>query len=148
MVKFLSCLRTQRTAFACILLAGLAGSALPASAQSTVAEETRQRLGKEYQLVQLVAGGGQVPIPEQTPITLKLVSETVFGGKASVNVYFAGFDLDDQGHIFWQKPGFASTLMAGPPELMQWEQSYFAVMASTVRTSARRRQEASLRPLI
>ena len=130
MINFVSCLGRQRTALACILLIGLAVAVLPVSAQST-AEETRQRRGEEYRLVQMVVGGDEVPLPEQPTITLKLVSETVLGGKASVNLYFAGVDLDDQGHIFWQKPGFASTLMAGPPELMQLEQTFFAAMAST-----------------
>jgi heat shock protein HslJ len=130
MINFVSCLGEQRTALACILLTGLAVAVRPVSAQST-AEETRQRLGKEYRLVELVVGGDEVRLPEQPTITLKLASETVLGGKASVNLYFAGFDLDGQGHIFWQKPGFASTLMAGPPELMQLEQTFFAAMVST-----------------
>ena len=83
-------------------------------------EEARQRLGREYRLVQMVVGGDEVSLPNQPPITLKLVSETVLGGKASVNLYFAGFDLDEQGRIFWQKPGFAATLMAGSPELSEF----------------------------
>src|SRR5262245_8268454 len=127
MINFMS---RQRTVLACILLAGLAVAVRPVSAQST-AEETRHKVGKECRLVQMVVGGAEAPLPEQPTITLKLVSETVLGGKASVNLYFAGFDLDDQGHIFWQKPGFASTLMAGPPELMQLEQTFFTAMAST-----------------
>ena len=131
MISFVSCLVRQKTAFACMVFAGLAGAALPLFAQFTVPEETRQRLGKEYRLVQTVVGGDEVPLPDQPPITLKLVSESVLGGKASVNLFFAGFDLDDQGHIFWQKPGFASTLMAGPPDLMQLEGVFFAAMAST-----------------
>ena len=130
MINFVSCLSSQRTALACLLLIGSAVAVRPVSAQST-AEETRQRLGEEYRLVQMVVGGDEVPLPEQPTITLKLVTETVLAGKASVNLYFSGFDLDDQGHIFWQKPGFASTLMAGPPELMQLEQTFFAAMAST-----------------
>src|SRR3954447_196326 len=118
MINFVSRLRSQRTALACIVFIGSAGAVRPVSAQST-AEETRQRLGEEYRLVQMVVGGDEVALPDEPAITLKLVTETVVAGKASVNVYFGGFDLDDQGHIFWQKPGFASTMMAGPPELMR-----------------------------
>jgi heat shock protein HslJ len=121
---------SQRTALACILLIGSAIAVQPVSAQST-AEKTRPRLGEEYHLVQMVVDRDEVPLPEQPMITLKLLTETVLAGKANVNLYFTGFDLDDQGHIFWQKLGFASTLMAGPPELMQLDQTFFAAMAST-----------------
>jgi hypothetical protein len=82
MINFVSCLGEQRIALACILLTGLAVAVRPVSAQST-AEETRQRLGKEYRLVELVVGGDEVRLPEQPTITLKLASETVLGGKAT-----------------------------------------------------------------
>jgi len=123
-------LRRQRTALACIVFIGSAVSVRPVSAQSAT-EEIRQRLGEEYRLAQMVVGGNEVLLPEQPTITLKLLTESVLAGKASVNLYFAGFDVDDQNHIFWQKPGFASTMMAGPPELMELEQTFFAAVSST-----------------
>jgi heat shock protein HslJ len=131
MTTFESRLGKRRIVFACLALAGLAGVARPVAAQSGVVEAIGPRLGKEYRLLQMVVAGQELPLPEESPITLKLLSDTVLGGKASVNLYFTGFDLDDQGHIYWRKPGFATTLMAGPPELMQLEQAFFAAMAST-----------------
>ena len=129
-MNFVACLRSQRAALACIVFISSAVAVRPVSAQST-AEKIRQRLGEEYRLVQIVVGGNEVLLPDKPMITLKLVTETVMAGKASLNLYFAGFDLDDQNHIYWQKPGIASTLMAGPPELMQLEQTFFAAVAST-----------------
>src|SRR4051812_7092138 len=110
MIDLVSRLGNRRTAFACIVFIGSAVAVRPVCAQST-AEEYRQRLGEEYRLVQMVVGGNEVPLPDKPAITLKLVTETVVAGKASVNAYFGSFDLDEQGHIFWLKPGFASTMM-------------------------------------
>lgn len=131
MTTFESRLGKRRIVLACLALAGLAGVARPVAAQSGAVEAIGPRLGKEYRLLQMVVAGQELPIPEESPITLKLLSDTVLGGKATVNLYFTGFDLDDQGHIYWRKPGFATTLMAGPPELMQLEQAFFSAMSST-----------------
>ena len=77
MINFVSRLGSQRTALACLAPYRLSAVTVrPVSAQST-AEETRQRLGEEYRLVQMVVGGNEVLLPEQPTITLKLVTETV-----------------------------------------------------------------------
>jgi heat shock protein HslJ len=131
MTTFESRLGKRQIVLACLALAGLAGLARPVAAQSGVVEAIGPRLGKEYRLLQMVVAGQELPLPEESPITLKLLSDTVLGGKSTVNLYFTGFDLDDQGHIYWRKPGFATTLMAGPPEQMHLEQTFFAAMAST-----------------
>jgi heat shock protein HslJ len=118
-------------ALACITLAGLALTVQPLAAQSAATDETRQRLGREYRLVEMVVAAQELLLPEQAPITLKWVSESVLAGKSSINFYFASVDLDGQGHIFWRKPGFATTLMAGSPELMQLEQGFLTALATT-----------------
>jgi heat shock protein HslJ len=77
-----------------------------------------------------VAGEART-LPAQRHITLRFVDSRVVTGHAPVNVYFGGLTLADDGVIHWQRPGFATTLMAGPEDLMLFERDFFSALAST-----------------
>ena len=74
-------------------------------------------------------------LPQQPPVTIVLQENGKVAGGATVNRYFGEFTLSDKGVIQWQGPGFGATMMAGPQELMEWEQYYFQILHQCDRLS-------------
>lgn len=114
-----------------------AGAALfspfPARASAPVLDDLRDRIGVEYRLREIHLEGQIKSMPEQPPITLKIHSEWVLGGRAAINRYFGSFTITEDGRVSWPKGGLATTLMAGPQEWMELEEAYLRSLVATDR---------------
>ncbi len=55
-------------------------------------------------------------------------NSTKVDGMASINRYFGHMTIDSNDRLKWQGPGFATTMMAGPEELMSQEHSYLQLL--------------------
>jgi heat shock protein HslJ len=89
----------------------------------------------QWQLQSVQDTGSQKTPPKESPITIRLEGNGKVAGSASVNRYFGDFELTDDGVIAWKGPGFGVTMMAGPPELMDFEQYYFKILHQCDRLS-------------
>lgn len=119
------------------LAAGLSVLApLSARAQSSILNDLRARIGAEHRLKEIWLDGEPKLMPEEPPITLKIHSEWVLGGRAAINRYFGSFSLDEEGKIEWPEGGLATTLMAGPQEWMELEEAYLRSLVATDRVRA------------
>jgi heat shock protein HslJ len=65
-------------------------------------------------------------------VSLVFLAPDRVGGAASVNRYSGSFDLGPDGRITW-KGSFATTRMAGRPELMTQESRYLQLLGKTTR---------------
>lgn len=88
-----------------------------------------------WQLDAVQDSGSPKPLPKEPPITIMLDENGKVAGGASVNRYFGEFELKDDGVIQWKGPGFGATMMAGPQELMDFEQYYFKILQQCDRVS-------------
>ena len=80
---------------------------------------------RQWVLARIVEGEEIVLAPEKPNVTITFFPDGKVVGGAPINRYFGKYQLDDAGRLQWPGPGFASTRMAGPPELMDQEQVYF-----------------------
>jgi heat shock protein HslJ len=125
---------TSRLFLIALACAGLVPGILSvANAESAFQDALRQKQGIEHRLTKLVVGGTEQPLPAQPKITLTISADSVLGGNSGINSYFGGFTTDDVGRVHWNTPGFATTLMAGPENLMNLEQQFLGALQSTQR---------------
>ena len=89
----------------------------------------------QWQLDVVQDTDSQKPLPKEPPITIMLEENGKVAGGASVNRYFGEFELKSDGVIQWKGPGFGATMMAGPQELMDFEQYYFKILHQCDRLS-------------
>ena len=89
----------------------------------------------QWQLESVWDSASQKPLPKEPPVTIMLEENGKVAGGASVNRYFGEFELTADGVIAWKGPGFGATMMAGPPELMDFEQYYFKMLHQCDRLS-------------
>jgi len=80
---------------------------------------------RQWVLIRIVESEDVVLAPEKSNITITFFPDGKVAGGAPINRYFGKYQLDVNGRLFWPGPGFAATMMAGPPELMDQEQVYF-----------------------
>lgn len=79
--------------------------------------------GKKLVLARMITGGKQTALPPNPQITLLLTADGQASGNSGVNSYSGSYKLLPQDGIDFSK-GFATTRMAGPPELMDLENSF------------------------
>jgi len=106
-----------------LLLVSLAASPAILPAQDPPA-------GVQHRLVRFIDGGENIQLPASPSITLRFEKERRISGRAPVNLYFGAFHLAQDGKLNWALPGFGSTMMAGPEDLMVLEFRYFKALAS------------------
>jgi heat shock protein HslJ len=111
---------------------GGTGAASGAGPRPLTSTQERVFQGDEWRLTRMVENGVEVPLVAKSAVTLVFLGLDRVGGAASVNRYSGGFDLGADGWITW-KGGFATTRMAGPPELMTQESRYLHLLSKTTR---------------
>ena len=84
--------------------------------------------GDEWRLVRWTADGNPVTLVQGPKVTFAVTPEGNVSGSASVNRYVGKVTLTDAGKVTWGG-GFATTRMAGPPQLMDQETRYLAALA-------------------
>jgi heat shock protein HslJ len=99
--------------------------AASAFAQNDIVEKLR---GAEYKLTEMTVDGESVALPASPVITLRFGDDSHVSGRAPVNRYFGSFHLSASGVLHWGAPGFGSTMMAGPEDLMTLESVYFRAL--------------------
>ncbi|MEH6548498.1 MAG: META domain-containing protein [Pseudomonadales bacterium] len=94
---------------------------------------------QEWQLVSMTSNGSDRALSAETRSTpsFSCDEKTRVVGMASINRYFGDLEVGADGKLNWPGPGFASTMMAGPPELMDQERDYFATLTQTSQASVK-----------
>jgi len=80
--------------------------------------------------------GQEYELADERPF-IKFESDGKLSGFASINRFFGSVQIDNHGAVKWTAP-FGSTKMAGPPELMQQEDSFLDALQKTERLSTER----------
>ena len=94
--------------------------------------QSAQRLHlRDWDLKGMTVDGRQIVIDVDTRITIRFAPEGQVGGLAAVNRFSGGYTLSADGKLGWGKPGFVSTRMAGPPELMEKERDFLSGLPKT-----------------
>ena len=88
---------------------------------------------RQWVLTRIVEGEDVLLAPEKPNVTITFFPDGKVAGGAPINRYFGTYQLDDDGRVHWPGPGFASTMMAGPPALMDQEQVYFRALRAATR---------------
>ena len=86
--------------------------------------------GSDWRLLRWDADGNHVPLVNGSEITLVIATDGKVAGKASINRYTGSMTLDADGKVTWS-PGFATTMMAGSPPLMDQETRYLKALIAT-----------------
>src|SRR5882724_10766403 len=81
-------------------------------ANSSPESPPAQKQGIEYQLTHFIGASREIKLPAKPALTLALVSPERVAGFAGVNRYFGAYRLGAEGRVYWQTPGFGSTMMA------------------------------------
>lgn len=86
----------------------------------------------EWRLTTLERDGKPIALPAGSGATLKLGADGRVSGRAPINGYFGAAKLGADGSLAWTGP-MGSTQMAGPPELMNAELTYFQILQQATR---------------
>ena len=92
--------------------------------------------GMQWTLRKMTIDGQQYKLADERPF-IKFENDGKLSGFASINRFFGSMQIDNQGAVKWTAP-FGSTKMAGPPELMQQEDSFLDALQKTERLSTER----------
>ena len=102
-----------------------AGRFIPATTESLAALHE-----VDLRLTRLVTGGHEVDVTTY-PISLRFGDGGKISGRSSVNRYFEGFELGDEGALTWPGAGLGMTRMAGPAAAMQIESQFSQTLTAT-----------------
>ena len=95
--------------------------------------DLEQLTGRPWRLTGLERDGRQVALlPESIP-SIQFDEGGRVSGNASINRFSGGYTIEASGALHWSKPGFATTRMAGPPELMEQEAEFVEALDRVVR---------------
>ena len=86
-------------------------------------------LGTKLVLARLTTGGKETPLPANPQITLLVTADGRVSGNSGVNSYIGSYKLLPQDGIEFSK-AFATTKMAGSPELMDLEVSFLQAISA------------------
>jgi heat shock protein HslJ len=85
----------------------------------------------QWTLSALNTHAGTYSLTQSSRPTFVCESDGRIIGNAGVNRYFGTFVMMNAGAIEWPSSHIASTMMAGPAELMQQERAYLAALIKT-----------------
>jgi heat shock protein HslJ len=89
--------------------------------------------GRPWRLTRLLRNGQRVGlVPGSTP-SIQFDEAGHVSGNASVNRFSGGYATDATGALRWSQPGFATTRMSGPADLMRQEDWYLDALNRVVR---------------
>ncbi|WP_043320080.1 META domain-containing protein [Microbulbifer sp. HZ11] len=87
--------------------------------------------GDKWEMRLLRINGQAVPVDQPQEFTFLCNSGGEAMGKSGINTYRGAMQITANGQILWDTGSFASTKMAGPPQLMEQETQYLSALAST-----------------
>ncbi|WGL15647.1 META domain-containing protein [Microbulbifer bruguierae] len=87
--------------------------------------------GDKWQLRLLRIDGQAVPVEQLKEFTFLCNSDGEAMGKSGINTYRGTLQITANGQLLWNADSFASTKMAGPPQLMDQENRYLRALAGT-----------------
>jgi heat shock protein HslJ len=93
-------------------------------------ESVQALANQDLALTQLTVKGQDMALPDQRP-TLRFLEAGRIAGKGPVNRFMGGYELSGDGRVTWPAAGLAGTRMAGPPEAMELEQTFFNALTAT-----------------
>jgi heat shock protein HslJ len=126
-IHLINGLRVASTVLVCILYVTALGAC---KSDGTHADPRTSIMGEppvEWRLVTME--GALVEAPK--PVILRLAKEGGVSGTSFVNNYFGSFTAEADASISFSQVG--STMMAGSPELMQSEKTYFSLLGQVDR---------------
>jgi heat shock protein HslJ len=80
--------------------------------------------GGEWKLRALTRDGHPVDLAADAVSTFQVQESGKVAGSGGVNRYFGSVNVTEGGTLEWGKPGFGSTMMAGPQEHMDQEYQF------------------------
>jgi heat shock protein HslJ len=83
----------------------------------------------QWMLQKMTIDGKEYKLTDENPF-IKFENDGKVSGFASINRFFGSIKIDNQGRVKWTAP-FGSTRMAGPPELMEQENSFLNALQKT-----------------
>ncbi|MFI5315191.1 MAG: META domain-containing protein [Myxococcota bacterium] len=87
----------------------------------------------EWKLVRLVREHRALALVPGSSATVTFHLDGKVEGGATLNRFSGTYQTVDASHFTWTPPAFATTRMAGPPELMAQEDAFLAVLAVVTR---------------
>jgi heat shock protein HslJ len=103
------------------------------SAQPITSLNIDQVCGREWGITDWRMANEPVALTPSSQITWRCDAQLRVSGNATINGYFAQLSIDEAGQVSWPGPGFGTTMMAGPPRLMDQEQRYLQALGSIKR---------------
>ena len=114
-----------------ILIAGCMGMDTENSGPSQTPGDIASVCSGKWQLRLLRLDGEAVVIDEPESFTFLCNSGGEAMGKSGINTYRGAMQITTNGQLLWDTGSFASTKMAGPPQLMEQETQYLRALSGT-----------------
>ncbi|WP_299594411.1 META domain-containing protein [uncultured Microbulbifer sp.] len=87
--------------------------------------------GGKWEMRLLRINGQAVPVDQPGEFTFLCNTDGEAMGKSGINTYRGAMQVTTNGQILWDTGSFASTKMAGPPQLMEQETQYLRALSGT-----------------
>ena len=125
-------LATIALGLACLAGCNTAGDGTVGSTTVITSENISRIVGMQWVLHKITVNGGECDLAGDRPY-IEFGNGGKISGFTSVNRCSGSMQLDDQGRVLWSP--FASTKMAGPPELMKQESTFLETLPRVRRLS-------------
>ena len=87
--------------------------------------------GDKWEMRLLRINGQAISVDQPREFTFLCNSDGEAMGKSGINTYRGAMQVTSNGQILWDTDSFASTKMAGPPQLMEQETQYLRALSGT-----------------
>ncbi|WOX04248.1 META domain-containing protein [Microbulbifer pacificus] len=87
--------------------------------------------GDKWELRLLRINGQAIPIDQPREFTFLCSPGGEAMGKSGLNTYRGSLQVTTNGGLLWDTASFASTKMAGPPQVMEQENQYLRALSGT-----------------
>ncbi|MCK7596659.1 META domain-containing protein [Microbulbifer sp. CAU 1566] len=87
--------------------------------------------GDKWEMRLLRLNGQAIPIDQPQEFTFLCNADGEAMGKSGINTYRGTLQVTANGQLLWNTASFASTKMAGPPQLMDQENQYLRALSGS-----------------
>lgn len=84
--------------------------------------------GQSWVLQSIQVNGQDITIPARAQTALQFRQSGEVNGRGGVNAFFGSYSLDSQGRLVWGPGQLAVTKMAGPRELIEFEDQFIGAI--------------------
>ncbi len=104
------------------------GESIETAPASVYGDPAQAVPGQNWVLESIQVNGQNVSIPTRAQAALQFRQSGEVNGRGGINAFFGSYSIDSQGRLVWGPGQLAVTRMAGPRELIEFEDTFLGAI--------------------